>query len=300
VTRRDKLVAVLITLVVGAISLVFGWATMVGLVQDVSDTQEGPAVLGAPVPWQLNFQLPFSPVQHALYGMHNLLFMTNVAITALVAILVAFVIYRFRKSRNPEPSRTTHNTLLEVAWTVVPVLVIVALAIPSFRYLRLVYIPPIPEMTLKVTGRQWFWDYTYPDNGAFTFSSVMLKDNELPPEQRNLRLLATDNYIVLPVETVIRIQITAADVVHAWGVPSLGVMRDAIPGRLNEAWTRIEREGLYFGACRELCGQGHAYMPVAIQAVSKERFALWVMEAKQRFAEGDGPESTKLAAARGP
>ena len=174
--------------------------------------------------------------------------------------------------------------VLEVVWTLVPVLILVGIVIPSMKMLYYIDKTQDAEMTLKVTGRQWSWDYSYPDHGGFTFNALMVADTDLPAEDKELRLMRTDNVVVLPVDTVIRIQLTAADVIHAWGIPSLGVMRDAIPGRLNETWTRIEREGFYYGACRELCGTNHAFMPITIQAVSKEAFATWVVEARTRFA----------------
>lgn len=277
----DRLVALMITLSAIGLGVAFGWASMVDVIQQGA---RDAISLGAPRPWQLNFPFPHSPVQEALFSLHNLLFVVSIGITVLVTILVLYVIYRFRIVRNPAPSRTSHNAPLEVAWTVLPVLVLVVIAVPTFRNLRLIEVPGDAEMTLKATGRQWFWDYSYPDHGGFTFSSLLVPEDQLPADQKDLRLMTTDNVVVLPVDTVIRVQVTSGDVIHAWGVPSLGVMRDAIPGRLNETWVRIQREGFYYGACRELCGANHAFMPIAIQAVSKARFAEWAAEAKTRFA----------------
>jgi cytochrome c oxidase subunit II len=246
-------------------------------------------IIGIPIEWQFNFQHPFSETEHHLYRFHNFLLGLNVAICALVASLVAVAVWLFRASRHPVPARTTHNTPLEVTWTIVPVLILAIMATWSFSLLRKVDFPPPSEVTLKVTGNQWFWSYAYPDNGGIQFSSTIVPEEKLAPEQRSLRLLAVDQYVVLPVNTVIRIQITASDVVHSWGVQSLGVKKDAVPGRLNETWTRIEREGTYYGECYELCGRNHAFMPIGIEVVSRERFNAWVEDARRRMAQGQPP-----------
>jgi cytochrome c oxidase subunit 2 len=246
-------------------------------------------IIGIPIEWQFNFQHPFSETEHDLYRFHNFLLGLNVAICALVASLVAVAVWLFRASRHPVPARTTHNTPLEVTWTIVPVIILAIMATWSFSLLRKVDFPPPSEVTLKVTGNQWFWSYAYPDNGGIQFSSMIIPDEKLAPEQRSLRLLAVDQYVVLPVNTVIRIQITASDVVHSWGVQSLGVKKDAVPGRLNETWTRIEREGTYYGDCYELCGRNHAFMPIGIEVVSRERFNAWVEDARRRMAQGQPP-----------
>jgi cytochrome c oxidase subunit 2 len=176
-----------------------------------------------------------------------------------------------------------------VVWTIIPVLVLMLMAIWSLPLLRKLDFPPSSDLTLKVTGNQWYWSYAYPDNGGIQFSSTIVPEDKLSPEQRSLRLLAVDQYVVLPVHTNIRIQVTASDVVHSWGVQSLGVKKDAIPGRLNETWTRIEREGTYYGDCYELCGRNHAFMPIGIEAVSPERFKAWVEDARRRLAQGEPP-----------
>jgi cytochrome c oxidase subunit 2 len=246
-------------------------------------------IIGIPIEWQFNFQHPFSETEHHLYRFHNFLLGLNVAICALVASLVAVAVWLFRASRHPVPARTTHNTPLEVTWTIVPVIILAIMATWSFSLLRKVDFPPPSEVTLKVTGNQWFWSYAYPDNGGIQFSSMIVPEEKLAPEQRSLRLLAVDQYVVLPVNSVIRIQITASDVVHSWGVQSLGVKKDAVPGRLNETWTRIEREGTYYGECYELCGRNHAFMPIGIEVVSRERFNAWVEDARRRMAQGQPP-----------
>jgi cytochrome c oxidase subunit II len=246
-------------------------------------------IIGIPIEWQFNFQHPFSETEHHLYRFHNFLLGLNVAICALVASLVAVAVWLFRASRHPVPARTTHNTPLEVTWTIVPVIILAIMATWSFSLLRKVDFPPPSEVTLKVTGNQWFWSYAYPDNGGIQFSSMIVPEEKLAQDQRSLRLLAVDQYVVLPVNTVIRIQITASDVVHSWGVQSLGVKKDAVPGRLNETWTRIEREGTYYGDCYELCGRNHAFMPIGIEVVSRERFNAWVEDARRRMAQGQPP-----------
>jgi cytochrome c oxidase subunit II len=246
-------------------------------------------IVGIPIEWQFNFQHPFSETEHHLYRFHNFLLGLNVAICALVASLIAVAVWLFRASRHPVPARTTHNTPLEVTWTIVPVIILAIMATWSFSLLRKVDFPPPSEITLKVTGNQWFWSYAYPDNGGIQFSSMIVPEEKLAQDQRSLRLLAVDQYVVLPVNTVIRIQITASDVVHSWGVQSLGVKKDAVPGRLNETWTRIEREGTYYGDCYELCGRNHAFMPIGIEVVSRERFNAWVEDARRRMAQGQPP-----------
>jgi len=242
--------------------------------------------LGRPVDWQLWHQTPATPVMERLDGFHLMLLIIMVAICVLVVVLMGYVIFRFHHKRNPVPSRTTHNTLLEVVWTAVPVLILVVIAIPSFR--ALYYMDRLPEevdMTLKVIGRQWYWDYEYPDQGGIAFSSYILPDEDLPPG--GLRLLEVDRRAVVPVNTTIQLIITGGDVIHAMAMPSLGIKRDAIPGRLNQSWMRIEKEGVYYGQCSEICGTGHGYMPMVIEAVSRERFAAWVNQ--QRAGAGLPP-----------
>lgn len=273
--RGDRLVLLLITLTVLGAGAAFGWAAMVDVSQQFHGVDEGPAALGAPVPWQLNFQLPFSPVHEGLYAFHNYLLVMNIAISALVIILILYAAWRFRASRNPVPSRITHNTKLEVIWTVLPVLVLFSVAIPSFRMNVAARTVPPSELTVKVTGNQWYWDYEYPDHGI-AFPSVIVPEEQLQPQQRRFRLLETDNKLVLPTETNIQFLITSNDVIHSWAVPAFGVKQDAIPGKMTQTWTRIEKPGLYYGQCSVLCGSNHAYMPVAIRAVSREEFAAWV------------------------
>jgi cytochrome c oxidase subunit II len=254
-----------------------------------------PALAQMPHDWQVNLQPPATPVMERLYDFHTLLVWIISVISIFVLGLLLYVIVRFRESRNPVPSRTTHHTLVEVVWTVVPVLILVVIAIPSLRILYYSDHVETADMTLKAIGHQWYWSYEYPDHGNFTFDSLIKPANELAEGEP--RLLATDTHVVLPVDTTIRVLITADDVLHAWTVPSFGVKRDAVPGRINETWIRIEREGLYYGQCSELCGKDHGFMPIAVEAVSKDKFEQWVTEAQSKYAKVDGTPSPALAAA---
>ncbi|HXV25311.1 MAG TPA: cytochrome c oxidase subunit II [Alphaproteobacteria bacterium] len=252
-----------------------------------------PALAQMPQDWQLHLQPPATPVMERLYDFHILLLWIISGISIFVLGLLLYAIFRFRESRNPVPSRTTHHTLVEVVWTVVPVLILVVIAVPSLRILYFSDRVESVEMTIKAIGHQWYWSYEYPDHGNFTFDALMKSTEEL--EHGEPRLLATDNRVVLPVGTNIRVLITADDVLHAWAVPSFGVKRDAVPGRINEVWMRIDREGVYYGQCSELCGKDHAFMPIMVEAVSKERFQEWVSEAQAKFARVDGAAPAALA-----
>ena len=217
-----------------------------------------------------------------IISFHNLLLWIIIVITIFVLVLLGIIIVRFNARSNPEPSRTSHNTLLEVLWTVVPIIILVIIAIPSFKLLYYMDRTDDAEMTLKAIGHQWYWSYEYPDHDDLTFDASMIDDEELQDGQP--RLLETDNRVVLPVDTNIRLLITADDVLHAWAIPAFGVKLDAVPGQLNETWVRIDREGVYYGQCSELCGVNHGFMPIAIEAVSKEAFAAWIETAKVEFA----------------
>jgi len=255
------------------------------------------AATGQPTPWQVGMQPAVTGVAGEVVVFHTALVWLITGICIFVAVLLVWCIVRFNETKNPIPSRTSHNTLIEVAWTIIPVLILVAIAIPSFRVLRDQLIVPTPDVVVKVTGHAWYWSYEYPqDQGGFEFVSNLVEEGDLQPGQP--RLLAVDNEFVVPVNRVIHVQVTAADVIHAFGVPSLGVKIDAIPGRLNETWFRATREGLYYGQCYELCGARHAYMPIAVRVVSEEQYAQWLAEAQQRFA-GAGTGG-RLAAAEAP
>lgn len=253
------------------------------------------AVPGQPTPWQLGLQQSVSPVMDTVVWLHNFLLYIITAIVLFVLALLVYVIVRFNAGSNPIPSKTTHNTLVEVLWTVVPVLILVAIAVPSFQLLFFQLTIPPADLTIKATGKQWFWSYAYPDNGGFEFDSLMIRDEAQLKGQP--RLLAVDNEVVVPVNKVVRVQVTAADVIHAFAVPSFGVKIDAVPGRLNELWFKATREGMYYGQCSELCGQDHFRMPIAVRVVNDAEFAAWTQQAKQKFARSDDAQPTSVAAA---
>ena len=261
---------------------------------------------GMPTPWQMNLQGAATPVSDYIHWFHDWLNIIITVITLFVAALLVYVIFKFNEKANPVPSKTTHNALLEVAWTIIPVLILVVIAIPSFRLLKLQLELPKADMTVKVTGKQWYWSYEYAQDGGspFSFDSLMLDEKaraeaiaakKIAAEEAP-RLLAVDNEAVVPVGKVVRVQVTGADVIHKFTVPSFGIKIDAIPGRLNETWFKAEREGIYYGQCSFICGQNHAYMPIAFRVVSQERYAAWLAEAKQKFANADDA-GRKLAAA---
>jgi cytochrome c oxidase subunit 2 len=243
------------------------------------------AGMGQPSTWQLGLQQAATPVMENIGWFHDFLLYIITAITLFVLALLVIVMVRFNARSNPTPSKTTHNTLLEVVWTVVPVIILVAIAVPSFRLLFFQLHIPQADMTIKATGKQWFWSYTYPDHGGFEFDSLMLQDKDRKPDQP--RLLAVDNEIVVPVNKTVRVQVTAADVIHAFAVPSFGVKIDAVPGRLNETWFRATREGVYYGQCSELCGKDHAFMPITVRVVSEKDFTAWIDQAKKKFARSE-------------
>ncbi|MGQ0664722.1 MAG: cytochrome c oxidase subunit II [Pseudomonadota bacterium] len=252
------------------------------------------AFAGAPEPWQLGFQAAASAQQTRIDWFHDLLLWIITGIVIFVLGLLVYTMWRFRESAHPQPSRITHNTWLEIAWTAVPVIILVLIGIPSFRLIYYLDRTPDAEMTLKVGGHQWYWSYEYPDHGDFKFDSYMIPDADLKPGQK--RLLEVDNRVVLPVDTNIRILVTGTDVIHSWLVPALGLQTYATPGRTNEIWVRVERPGVYYGQCNQICGINHGFMPVAVEAVSKEAFQRWVDEAKKKFA-GPGAAPALLAAA---
>jgi cytochrome c oxidase subunit II len=250
---------------------------------------------GAPRDWELGFRPPATPVMQRLEAFHDYLILPIIfAIAAFVLGLLLYVIIRFSARRNPVPSRATHNTVIEMTWTIVPVLILVVIAIPSFKLMYYMDAAKNSQMTIKVTGHQWYWSYEYPDQGKLAFDSNMVRDASLKPGQE--RLLTADNPLVVPVNTTITVLVTSTDVIHSWFVPEFGVQEYAVPGRVNHAWFRIERPGIYYGQCNQLCGINHAYMPIEIHAVSKQEFESWLKSAKQKFA-GDAPESrVRLAA----
>ena len=249
-----------------------------------------------PRPWEMDFQPAATPVMQRLEAFHDELLVIISLITAFVMGLLLYVIVRFRAARNPVPSRTTHYTVIELIWTVAPVLILVIIAIPSFKLMYYMDRVPDAQMTVKVTGNQWYWSYAYPDQGDLSFNSTVLPDSDLKPGQK--RLLEVDNPLVVPTDTTVRVQVTSKNVIHSWFVPSFGVQEYAMPGRLNEAWFRVEHQGIYRGQCNQICGLNHAQMPIVVEAVSKDAFQRWLVEAKKKFA-GE-PTAQHVAALRAP
>ena len=275
---------------------------------DASYTPLGPEwIKGQPTPGGIDFQQQYSPTGHYAYNMHQYLLLPIIfAICLLVLFLLLYVMVRFNKRANPVPSKTTHNTFIEIVWTVVPVLILVVIAVPSITLLsRQFKSPPKDALTVKVTGYQWYWGYTYPDDGGFEVISHMLPDDQavqkgLPPQ------LAVDNRMVVPVGVPIRLQTTGADVIHSFAVPSLWFKLDAVPGRINEKVLFIEKEGIYYGQCSELCGARHGYMPIAVEALPMDKFKAWIRsqggtvpgDAVPQAASADTTATTPAAGAK--
>ena len=251
----------------------------------------GPALAAEPKPWQLGMQEPASLVKLRIHDFHDFLLVVITLITIFVLALMVYICVKFRKTANPNPSKTSHNTTLEVLWTVIPVVILVVIAVPSFKLLYYGDRTPNPEMTLKVVGHQWYWSYEYPDLGEVKFDSNIIPPAELKPGQK--RLLDVDQPVVLPINTNVRIQFASTDVMHSWFMPALGVQVYTTPGRLNEGWVNITKEGTYYGQCNQICGVNHGYMPIKIQALSKDAYAKWTEEAKKKFAQA--PASTNVA-----
>ena len=251
------------------------------------------AFAAQPKDWQITFQEAASENMTIITDFNNFLLILMTAISVFVLGLMLYVMVRFNARANPEPSTTTHNTLVEVVWTVVPIVILVVIAIPSFRLLYFQRDIPEADMTVKAVGYQWYWGYEYPDHGDFAFDSLMLSDEERGDQPR---LLATDTAMVVPVDTTVRVIVTAADVLHAFAMPAFGLKMDAVPGRLNETWFKAEKTGTYYGQCSELCGIRHAFMPIRIEVVSKADFALWVEEAQNEYAEIDNADAMVASA----
>ena len=253
------------------------------------------ASAGEPTPWQMGLQEAATPLMQSIDDLHDILLVIITLITLFVLGLLLYVMWRFRESKNPTPTRTTHNTTVEVLWTVIPVVILVLIAIPSFKLLYYSDTIPKADLTVKAIGHQWYWSYEYPDHGNFTFDATILADDELKEGQP--RLLEVDNRIVVPVDKVVRVQVTADDVLHAWAVPAFGVKTDGVPGRLNEVWFKAERTGVYYGQCSELCGVNHGFMPIRVDVVTAQEFDAWVSWAKKEYAaeDGGGPPATRLA-----
>ncbi|MEJ5079336.1 MULTISPECIES: cytochrome c oxidase subunit II [unclassified Ochrobactrum] len=265
----DKIVATTRGAVVGAVALL--WTS-------------GTALADQPRPWEMTFQAAATGIAEQIHWFERYTLWFIVPITLLVLALLFWCAFKFRASANPEPSKTSHNTAIEVIWTVGPVIILLFLAVPSFQLLTAQYSPQDPTLTVKATGYQWYWGYEYQTENPVSFDSLILKEGERAAAgKENLavypRLLAVDNEVVVPVGTTVRLLVTAADVIHSWTIPAFGVKMDAIPGRINEAWFKADKEGLYYGQCSELCGKDHAYMPIAVRVVSDEQYNTWLSAA---------------------
>jgi cytochrome c oxidase subunit 2 len=236
-----------------------------------------------PKEWQLGFQNPASGGMRDIVNFHdNLLLPIIIAITVFVLFLMLYACVRFRASANPNPSKRTHNVTVEILWTLIPCLILIVMAVPSFKILYKQDTIPKADLTIKAVGYQWYWGYEYPDENII-FDSYMIEEKDLKADQP--RLLAVDNEVVVPVNKVVKVLITANDVLHAWALPSFGVKRDAVPGRINETWFKAEKEGTYYGQCSELCGIKHAFMPITVKVVSEEDYQEWLSEARVKFAK---------------
>ena len=242
------------------------------------------ALADAPKDWGLNLQEPATSVAEEIHSFHTFMLYIIFAIVAFVLVLLLIVVFKFNEKANPEPAKFSHNTLLEVAWTIVPVIIVAVIAIKSTQLLYFTDRIDEPEMTIKTTGFQWYWGYEYPDHDGVSFNSYMIPDDEINKDAGQKRLLSTDNPVVLPVDTNIEILVTAADVIHSFAVPAFGVKVDAVPGRLNSTWVNIKKPGTYYGQCSELCGTLHAFMPIEIVAVPKDEFEEWITQAKDEYA----------------
>ncbi len=254
------------------------------------------AGMGEPTPWETGLQDAATPVMDNISWFNDFLLWIIAAITCLVFVLLLVVIVRFSARSNPVPSRTTHNTMIEIVWTVVPVLILVTIAVPSFRLLFYQTHIPKADLTVKASGKQWFWSYSYPDE-KFEFDSLLVQDKDLKPDQP--RLLTVDNDMVVPVNKTVRVLTTGADVIHSWAVPSFGVKMDAIPGRVNETWFKAEHTGTFRGQCSQLCGRDHAFMPIVVHVVTDQEYAAWLSDAKKKYASTDnGPVAVAAAETR--
>ena len=249
-------------------------------------------------PGQIGMEEAVTPIAHYMHWFHNdLLLPIIIVISLFVAGLLGWIAFRFNEKANPVPSKTTHNTPLEIAWTIIPVLILFVIAIPSMKLLTDELVVPKSDITLKVTGHQWFWSYEYPkdQNGGFSFDSYLVKDEDLKPGM--IRQLSVDNQVVVPINKTVHILMTSSDVIHSFTVPSFGVRIDAVPGRMNESWFKAEKEGTYYGQCSKICGQDHAYMPIAFRVVSEDDYKKWLEDAKKNFASAAPSKTPTFASA---
>lgn len=260
----------------------------------VNQTRPQPGV-GMP-DGRLGFQDQYTAIGEEAVWFHDILLVPIITIISLfVLALMLWAIVRFRRSANPVPSRTTHNTLIEVIWTLVPVLILVVIAVPSIKLLARQYSPPKADLTVKVIGNQWYWTYQYPDNGDFEIVSNVLSDSDAKTKGEP-RLLGVDERMVVPAGAVVKLIVTSNDVIHSWGIPSFWVKMDAVPGRLNETWFKVDKPGLYYGQCFELCGARHAYMPIAVEVLPAAQFAEWVASKGGTMPGGAAPASSDATA----
>jgi cytochrome c oxidase subunit 2 len=236
-----------------------------------------------PFPWQIGMQEPVTDIMSKIVDLHNHLLLIIFPIGLFVTVLIAYVAWKFRASKNPVASKTTHHTILEIVWTAIPTLILFVICFPSIKLVYFADKVPDSSMTVKVIGLQWYWQYQYPDD-KIEFESRMIADKDIQPGQK--RLLDVDHQVVIPVNTNVRLLVTAGaeDVIHSWSVPAFGIKQDAVPGRIREVWINVKKEGVYYGQCSEICGSGHAYMPIVVRVVSKGDYAKWLSEAKQKFA----------------
>jgi cytochrome c oxidase subunit 2 len=248
-----------------------------------------PVLAQVPRDWEMGMQPAFSPMKQEIIDLHNLVLVIITIITLFVGGLLAWVCIRYNEKRNPVPSQVSHHTGLEIAWSVIPVLILVVMAIPSFRLIYYLDRTPNPDMTIKVTGHQWYWEYSYPDDGNVDIESRIIADEDLKPGQ--LRLLSVDNQLVIPVGKKIRVLTTSSDVIHSFFIPSLGAQRYAIPGRTIELWLEATQPGVYYGECNQICGQNHSRMPIAVHAVTDDEFKAWVTQAKKAASNGPVTQS---------
>jgi cytochrome c oxidase subunit II len=267
------LLAVVVGFIISLSAVPFAWA------QDA---------VGAPRPWEMGMQRSFGPIKDRIIELNDLVLVIITVITLFVGGLIVWVMIRYNSQRNPVPSQTSHNTIIEILWTVIPVLILVVIAIPSFRLIYYQDRTPDPDMTIKVTGHQWYWEFTYPDQGNIDIESRYIHDEDLKPGQ--LRLLAVDNQVVIPVNKKIRILTNSTDVIHSFFIPSLGVQRYAIPGRTIETWLEADQVGTFYGECNQICGQDHSRMPISVKAVSEADFKTWVEAAKKSASAATLPK----------
>jgi len=274
-------------------------ATTAALLSSISAALAG---MGQPSPWQIGLQDAATPIMADITWFHDVLLWIIAGISAFVLLLLLIIILRFNARANPTPTRTTHNTFLEVLWTIVPVIILACIAVPSFRLLFVQLEVPKPDLTVKATGSQWYWTYNYPDNGNLNITSTMVADSDLKPGQLRLLSVEPDHEMVVPVNKVVHVIVTAAatDVIHSFTVPSFGIRIDAIPGRINETWFKATTEGMFYGQCSELCGENHSFMPIVVKVVSDADFATWLAAQAHPAAENETGPRTTVAAAEAP